>query len=307
MDESAIQMIEHAKRESELMAKLNASMPVHGRREHVRLRGRTIETIFYQAEERDSPVIFAFHGGGFVLGGCALDDNLYWTLNRELGANVVSVGYRKGEKNPHPRPVNDAYDVVKHYIDSCHPDYDFDRSKIATFGGSAGGNLAIATGILACRRKEFRVGMQIVTYPFVDAASAPESKGFSADELPLMRYFNEAHAQPKQWLDPLVSPVLARDEDYEPAMQVVVILAEHDPLRHEGEIYANRLRSLGLNVAQYLAKEQGHGFFEFAFHDSLEGFVPPSILRAAGNGSLYKERDAALRFIKEQWNAWAGK
>lgn len=304
MDQVPQQIVDQIERDGRMMAMLNCSVPVRGEREKIRLRGRTIETVFYPAEKKNAPVIFAFHGGGFVFGGCALDDNLYWTLRETLGANVVSVGYRKGRKNPFPRPVNDAYDTVKYYIENLSADHDFDRSKIATYGGSAGGNLAITTSILAYRRKEFRVGMQIVTYPFVDSASAPESKGFPAAELAMMRYFNQAHAKPEQWTDPLVSPVLAGDDDFDRSMHAVIVLAEKDALRHEAEIYAGRLRSLGVDVAQYLAKGQGHGFFEFAFHDSLEGYCPPEIQAAAADGSLARERDATLGFVKEQWQKW---
>jgi acetyl esterase/lipase len=87
-------------------------------------------------------------------------------------------------------------------------------------------------------------------------------------------------------------------------MRAVVIVAETDALRHEGEIYANRLRNLGIDVAQYVAKGQGHGYFEFAFHDSLEGYLTPEIAAAAADGSLYRERDASMSFIKEHWNRW---
>jgi acetyl esterase/lipase len=304
MDDMSRMIIEQVKRDSQMMEKLNSSVPVNGRREKIRLRGRTIDTVFYPAEKKNAPVIFAFHGGGFVFGGCALDDNLYCALREVLGANIVSVGYRKGEKNPFPRPVNDAYDTVKYYIENLSADHDFDRSKIATYGGSAGGNLAATTSILAYRRKEFRVGMQIVTYPFVDSASAPESKGFPPEELAMMCYFNQAHARPEQWTDPLVSPVLAGDEDFDRAMHAVVVVAEKDALRHEAEIYANRLGNLGIDVVQYLAKGQGHGYFEFAFHDSLEGYCPPEIQAAAADGSLVRERDATLGFIKKHWDRW---
>ncbi len=304
MDDRSRHVIEQMKRDSRMMAELDRAVPIKGERQRIRLRGRTIDTVFYAAEKKNAPIIFAFHGGGFLFGGCALDDNLHYTVSRELGANLVSVGYRKGERNPFPKPVNDAYDVAKYCVDNLHGDYDFDRSKIATLGGSAGGNLAITTSILAHRRKEFKVGMQILNYPFLDAASPVESKGYTGEEAVMMRYFNEAHARPEQWTDPLVSPVLASDDDFDRSMRAIVVLAENDPLREEGRRYADMLRGLGIDVAERVAAGQGHGYFEFAFHDSLEGYCPPLIAAAAKDGSLYAQRDETVAFIKEHWTRW---
>jgi len=139
--------------------------------------------------------------------------------------------------------------------------------------------------------------MQILNYPFLDAASPVESKGYPPEDVPMFRYFNEAHSTPEEYSDPLLSPVLAGDDDFDRAMHVVIIPAENDPLRPEAEFYAKRLRGLGIDVAERVAVGQGHGYFEFAFHDSVEGYCPRYLATAAEDGSLYRERDATLRFI----------
>ncbi|MBN1632395.1 MAG: alpha/beta hydrolase fold domain-containing protein [Thermoleophilia bacterium] len=307
MDDMTRRVGEQMKREAARMEELNPVIPVRGIRERVRLEGRTIDTVFYPAGVKSAPIIFAFHGGGYLFGGCALDDNMHHTLRDALKANVVSVGYRTGEEHPFPCAVDDGYDTMKHYIEGEGVDHEFDRSRIATFGSSAGGNMAVATSILARRRKEFRVGMQILNYPFLDAASPVECKGYAPEDIPMFRYFNEAHATPEQWRDPLMSPILAGDGDFDRALRVVVIPAEKDPLRHEAEIYANRLRNLGIDVAEHVAAGQGHGYFEFAFHDAIEGYCPAYLTAAAADGSIHRERDAALNFITVHWERWIGK
>lgn len=304
MVETPRQIIEQIRRESLKVDKLNRIAPVTGKRQGIRLPGRTIEAVLYPAGKRCAPIIFAFHGGGFVFGGCALDDELHSTLAERLAANVVSVGYRKGEKNPFPRAVDDAYDTVKYFLGNLQGDCDFDQSRIATFGSSAGANLAVTTSILAHRRKEFRVGTQILVYPFLDLATPAEDKGYPPDELTRMRYFTDVYARPEQRRDPLVSPVFADDEDFDRSMHVIVSLADNDPLRAEGELYTSRLRTLGLEVAERLSPGQSHGYFEYGFRDLSEGYCPPSIAAAAEKGSLGVERDATVEFIKQNWERW---
>ena len=297
-------IVEYMKRESLALDRLNRTYAVRGTRQEIRLPGRTIQTVFYPADQKDAPIIFAFHGGGFVVGGCALDDELHHTVSKTLSANMVSVGYRKGEKNPFPKAVNDAYDAVKYYLDGSDPDHSFDQGHVAVFGSSAGANLAVATSILAQRRKEFRVGMQILNYPFLDMVTPPEDKGYAADDLVMARYFNAAYARPHQRKDPLVSPILASDEDFDRGMRVVASLADIDELRAEGEQYVARLRSLGMRVSERVASGQGHAYLECAFRDLTSGYCPPLVKAALDDGSLYRERDATVSFVKENWQEW---
>jgi len=304
VNEASTKLVEQMRRESLALNRLNRTTPVQGTRQEIHLPGRTIHTVLYPAGQKNAPIVFAFHGGGFVFGGCALDDALHNTIRHELGANVVSVGYRKGENNPFPRAVNDAFDTVKHYLDDPKGRYDFDQSRVAVFGSSAGANLAVAASILAHRRKEFKIGMQILNYPFLDMATPPEDKGYTSTDLVRARFFNAAYAQPDQRKDPLVSPVLAGNEDFDKAMRAVVSLAEVDPLRAEGQFYTEQLRARDVQVAERVFLGQSHGYLEYAFRDVTQGYCPPPIEAAAENGSLYAERDATVNFIKESWQVW---
>lgn len=146
--------------------------------------------------------------------------------------------------------------------------------------------------------------MQILVYPFVDLSTPAQDKGYPPDELPRMNYFTDVYASPEHREDPLVSPVFAGEEDFDRSMHVIIDLADADLLRPEGELYADRLREFGLEVAETVSKGQSHGFFEYGFRDLDRGFCPPPIAAAARDGSLLTERDAAVEFIKENWERW---
>jgi len=281
----------------------NAIVEVQGIREKIQLEDRTIETVFYQTEDKTPSMVFSFHGGGYVLGGCALDDEMWHTISRQLGTNLVSIGYRKGEKYPFPCALNDAYDVIRYYIENEH--YNFDRDKVAVLGSSAGANLSAAVSIFSCRKKEFRVGLQVLIYPFLDAATPPENKKFPAQDVPMYRYFNEAHAKVEEWSDPLVSPLYASENDLCKETEAIVILAENDGLFEEGYVYVEKLRKAGVKTACHVAKGMSHGYLEFSYHKNLEGFCPPMIISAADDGSLYTERDKTIEFIRLNFKTWA--
>jgi acetyl esterase len=290
---------------SKLQRELNKIVPVRGIRESIALQGRTLDTLYYPAAEEGAPMVFAFHGGGFVFGGCALDDNLWHAVRQTLGANVISVDYRKGEENPFPAPLYDAYDAIKYYIeDAAH---DFDRDRIAVMGNSAGATESATVSILANRRKEFTIGLQILVYPFVDMVTPPEAKRLDPMELGMAHYFNEAHAKKEDWADPLASPICASKQDLAGLPRAVVVLAEADGLCAEGQRYAEMLREAGVSTDSMVAEGMPHGFFEFAYRDKLEDYLPPAIIAAAADGSLATQAACAMEYIRANFEDWASK
>jgi acetyl esterase len=282
---------------------LNKIVPVQGVRESIALPGRTLDAVFYPAEEKGAPLVFAFHGGGFMFGGCALDDDLWHAWRRLLKANVVSIGYRKGEENPFPTPLDDAYDAIKHYLaDETH---DFDHGRIAVMGNSAGANESAAVCILANRRKEFRVGLQVLVYPFLDSATPPEEKSIDPAMAAMYAYFNEAHAREEDWTDPLVSPVFATKQDLVSLPRAVVILAENDGLYDEGRKYADMMRDAGVRVDSMLAEGMEHGYLEFSYRGLEEDYVPPGIVAAGADGTLARQVERTMDFVRLQFEDWA--
>jgi acetyl esterase len=282
---------------------VNKIVPVQGVRESITLPGRTLDTVCYPAAEAGAPLVFAFHGGGFMFGGCAFDDELWHTWRQLLKANVVSIGYRKGEENPFPAPLDDAYDAIKYYLGDA--EHDFDRGRIAVMGNSAGATESATVSILANRRKEFSIGLQILVYPFADSLTPPEEKRIDPMLAAMYTYFNEAHARPEDWADPLVSPVCAVQEDLVGLPQVVVVLAENDGLFDEGQKYADMLRGAGVKVDSMVAEGMEHGYLEFAYRGLEEDYTPPGIKAAGADGTLAAQVSRTMEFIKVHFDEWA--
>jgi acetyl esterase len=217
--------------------------------------------------------------------------------------NVVSIGYRKGEDYPYPAPLDDAYDAIKHYL--ADVSHDFDRSRIAVMGNSAGANESAAVSILANRRKEFCIGLQILVYPFADSLTPPEEKPIDPMMVPMYTYFNEAHARREDWADPLVSPVCASKDDVIGLPRAVVVLAEDDGLFDEGQKYADMLREGGVRVDSMVADGMAHGYLEFSYRGLEEEYTPPAIVAAAADGTLATQVERTMEFIKLQFEEWA--
>lgn len=285
------------------LRQLNRTIPVRGIRESIPLPDRTLDAVYYPATEKGAPVIFAFHGGGFLFGGCALDDGLWHATRETLRANVISIDYRMGEENLFPAPLYDAYDAIKYYLEDKR--HDFDRGRIAVMGNSAGANESATVSILAKRRGEYSIGLQILVYPFVDMVTPPQEKRIDPTQLSLYRYFNDAHARREDWADPLASPLYASREELTGLARAVVVLAEDDGLFDEGAEYADKLQEAGVQVDRMVAQGMPHGFLEFAYLGTADDFCPPAIKAAAANGTLALQAARTMEFIKSTFEDWA--
>jgi acetyl esterase len=290
---------------SRMLDELNKVVPVQGIRESIALPGRTLDAVYYPADGEGAPVVFAFHGGGFVFGGCALDDDLWHAWRQLLRANVVSIGYRKGAENRFPAPLDDAYDAIKYYLtDTSH---DFDRSRIAVMGNSAGASESATVSLLANRRREFSIGLQILVYPFLDSATPPQDKSIDPMMAAMYVYFNEAHAREEDWTDPLVSPVFATKQDLVGLPRAVVVLAENDGLYDEGRKYADMMREAGVRVDSMVASGMEHGYLELSHRGLEEDYVPLGIVAAGADGTLATQVGLTMEFIRMHFEDWAGR
>lgn len=298
------------------MKEINDTADVSGKRERVPLEGREIECIYYAYEKSNAPMIFAFHGGGYTFGGCAMNDSLYTSLRDIFEANVVSVGYRKAPSVSFPLPQEDCYDAVCYYME--HEEYDFDRSRVVLYGGSAGAHASLAVTTLAKRRGGPKVKARILEYPFCDAFTDPgEKPGVGPMELPMYRAFNYITAGPGCPLDmkdPLVSPAFAKTSDLDCTIPTIAILAEKDSLHDEGEtvmrILSEGAVEEGLDpqiMECYTAKNMFHGYFEFAFapdDDPDAQFMSPEMLASKADGTLEEGKQWSLEKIREFWQKY---
>jgi acetyl esterase len=209
------------------------------------------------------PCIVYYHGGGFVLGGLDTHDGICRRLCAAVGATVISVDYRLAPEHVFPAAVDDCYDATSHVLENAAA-FGVDHARVAVAGDSAGGNLAAVVAILNRDRGGPPIRQQTLIYPVTDMTFQSESYIANAEGYFLtsgmMEWFGRQYTpagHPPH--DPLISPLFTPDLSALPP--AVVITAEYDPLRDEGEAYAKRLAESG--VPTVLKRYDGmiHGFF----------------------------------------------
>jgi acetyl esterase len=207
-------------------------------------------------------VLLWLHGGGWVVGNIETADATCRMLANRSGAVVVSVDYRLAPEHKAPAALDDCLAALTWTVENAEL-LGVTSAKLAIGGDSAGGNLAA----LVCQRSRDDFGPQIdfqlLVYPATDCTFGHPSVDENADGYFLtkaaMAWFTGHYLGEVDPKDPSVSPLYAdRCDGLPPAM---VITAEFDPLRDEGEAYALRLREAGVPVDAQRYDGQIHGFF----------------------------------------------
>jgi acetyl esterase len=230
------------------------------------------------------PVILWFHGGGWVTGNLDTHDQLGRLLADHSGAVVVSVDYRLAPEAKFPAAADDclaAYEWALKHADEVGGD----ATRIAIGGDSAGGNLAAVVALDARHRGLPQPKLQLLVYPVTDyefdsAAMIDNAKGYFLEAEGMLWFWEHYARTAADYDDPRFSPL--RASDLSGLAPAVVITAEFDPLRDQGEEYGKRLSNA--NVPTEVVRADGliHGFF------GMHAFMPPG--RAAWDVSV-----AALR------------
>jgi acetyl esterase len=213
------------------------------------------------------PALVYFHGGGWVLGGLDTIDVTCRRLADVAKCVVVSVAYRLAPEHKFPIPVEDAYAATRHVAEHAEV-FGVDRDRIAVGGDSAGGNLAAAVALLARRRSGPRLAFQLLFYPVTNHAfDTPSYRAFAEGYLLTRRamqwYWSQYLPRPEVGDDPAASPLRSRRDDLRGLPPALVVTAEFDPLRDEGEAYADHLRSAGVRVQSHRQDGLIHGFLQF--------------------------------------------
>jgi acetyl esterase len=200
----------------------------------------------FYADRDDSPVLLYAHGGGWVMGDLDTHDGLCRELARRTGWAVLSVDYRRAPEAAHPAAVEDVETALS-WLRRTGAD------TIAVGGDSAGAHLA---AVVARRQPDIRA--QVLICPALDPAMAyPEldDYGLHRDE---MRFFWDAFAPAGiDRTDPAVDPFRAPLSGLPPA---IVVTAEFDVLRDEGERYAAALQAAGVPVVAVRYQGVNHNF-----------------------------------------------
>ena len=302
-----IEVIEQVKKavckEAMEMRQLNHVVPVTGKRLQIVRPDRQIEVVFYPAKTEHAPLILGFHGGGFLFGGCALNDAMWSETGAQLGAAVASVGYRKSPEYQYKAAIEDAYDAAVYFYEHAE-EYGIDRQDISVMGCSAGANLAASVCLYAKQQGKHLFQRQILMYPFLDSATDPDSKGNGSLEGPVMYVFNEMHCKPEEAALPIVSPVFAQKKELEGLPRAIICYADHDCLKSEGQKYAGMLRDAGVCVADMLASGMPHGFYESGFGKISEGemdFLGDDVKEMIRNGKIAQASQECLDFVQENF------
>ena len=209
------------------------------------------------------PVLIYFHGGGWVIGDIESSDGLCRTLTNAVGCIVVSVDYRLAPEHPFPAAADDAYHATL-WAATNASSFGGDPSRIAVCGDSAGGNLAAVVAQIARDRGKPAICFQLLIYPVIDAACdtpsySENAEGYFLTKDAMQWFWNHYVRNDADRSHPYASPLRARTLSGLPA--ALVITAEFDPLRDEGERYAERLRAAGTPVQLTRYDGMIHGFF----------------------------------------------
>jgi acetyl esterase/lipase len=236
----------------------------------------------YRPRGEERAVLVWFHGGAWMFGDLDTSEAVARALANAAQCAVLSVDYRLAPEHLYPSALDDCWSATMWALDH------FDR--VAVGGDSSGGNLAAATAIRA-RDEGTDLDAQILIYPVLDwrpdSASYREFRetygdfagcvGFGALAQESNRHiWNVYIPDAQRRSEPYASPLRASLESVAPAL---IINAEHDILRDEGEEYACRLRASGVAVTTYTYLGQLHGFFDLlgVMQDSRD-----AVRRAAG-------------------------
>ncbi|MFI9007894.1 alpha/beta hydrolase [Actinosynnema sp. NPDC053489] len=206
------------------------------------------------------PTVVYFFGGGWALGSVETSDEICRALANAVPCQVITVGYRLAPEHRFPAAVDDCRAAVA-WIAGHAAELGVDPDRLAVAGDSAGGNLAAAVTL---DRGGRGLVAQVLVYPNTDHRGDTASMREHDDPATFNRhsvawYWGHYLADPDDGRHPLASPLLA--EDLSGLPPALVITAERDPLRDEGERYAERLREAGVPVVATRYAGVAHGFF----------------------------------------------
>jgi acetyl esterase len=212
-----------------------------------------------------SGLLVFYHGGGWVIGTRESHDNLCRFLATHAGVRVLSVEYRLAPEHAFPAASDDALTAFD-YAHAKAAELGADPGRIAVGGDSAGGNLATVTALVTTRRGGPAPAFQLLLYPATDFSTRRRSRDLFGENLFLtdkdMTWF-EGHylAEGTDKTDPRLSPLCA--EDLSGLPPAYIMTAGFDPLRDEGETYAERLKQAGVVTALSRQPDLIHGFASF--------------------------------------------
>ena len=213
------------------------------------------------------PVLLFFHGGGWVTESVENYDRVCSRMAQSTGHIVMSVEYRLAPEYRFPVPLEDCYAAAK-ALYTGHLVLPADPDRITIIGDSAGGNLAAAVCLKARDTGDFAPKKQILIYPAVSNCYTKKSPYKSVQEngqdylltaVKMEDYLKLYESSTEDRQNPYFAPILAKDLSHMP--ETLILTAEFDPLRDEGEEYGKRLKKENNYVEIHRIPDALHGYF----------------------------------------------
>lgn len=215
------------------------------------------------SNSNELPIIIYSHGGSWISG--SMDD--YYNVCRKLSKNskaiVISVNYRLAPENPFPAGLNDVYNVLK-WVYKYAKSINGDSSRICVVGDSAGANLSAVVSQMARDKGGPPIISEVLIYPSTNIyqLNTKSWSYFGMDynitrensEKFISLYTPSLEERQSGYASPLLS------KNFKDLPDTLIITAEFDPLRDEGEAYGNKLKEAGVNVISTRYKGVTHGF-----------------------------------------------
>lgn len=223
-----------------------------------------IRVVKPQHTEEKLPVILYLHGGGWILGGKESFDMLIKKLAVFTNSTVIFPDYSRSPEVQYPTALNEIYAVLE-YIFQNPEEFNIDPERIAIAGDSAGANMATVTALRAINKNGPKILFECLFYPVTNSDMDTKSYDLFKDgpwlSKKAMEWFWEAYVPDKKLRDDIyISPLKAEEEDLAKLPQTLIITAENDVLRDEGEAYARKLDSAGIDVLNVRINGTIHDF-----------------------------------------------
>lgn len=216
------------------------------------------------------PAVVFFHGGGWVAGNIEINGVQHQQIAHDARAVVIAVNYQKAPEHKFPIPFDDCYSTLEWVLANAQA-LNINVDEIGVAGDSAGGNLAAAVALKARDVKGPRIAFQILIYPAVDynfeyPSMIDNAVGYSLTTQGMKWYWDQYMATTDDLANPYFRPMAAENLSNLPP--TFTLTAELDPLRDEGEIFAQRLHDAGVKSVLKRYDSLIHGFA------LMQGFLP---------------------------------
>jgi len=217
--------------------------------------------IYRKNSDAKQPCCLFFHGGGFVVGNIETHNDFVAELAHKAGVTIISVDYRLSPEHQYPAALHDCRDVLINVIKNSES-YKIDVDKLALSGDSAGGTLAGGLALLSRDENLADIKLQLLIYPWFGGGLVDIGADVIQETAPLLPaddlgFYAKAYIGEHTDIDKYAAPLL--EKDYSNLPSTFMLTVEHDAIRDDGFILAERLKGAGVTVEHYDAKGLVHG------------------------------------------------